>query len=134
MDKTLIIIRGVQGSGKSTLATFIRNGLSLTNTAPEHFEADMYFVDPVTGKYEWKGEDIGKAHRWCEYNVNKSMEEGKNVIVSNTFVKKKDYQVYLEMAQKHGYTVQEIICCGKFENKHGVPKEKVEEKRKAFEY
>lgn len=141
MDKQLILIRGVQGSGKSTLANSIIFGnvhegsIFLSQTNWVHFEADMYFINPISGEYVFDGAKIGEAHRWCEYNTNKSMEQGKNIIVSNTFVKRKELQVYLEMAEKHGYTqIQEIICKGHFKNTHGVPEEKVESKRKNFEY
>jgi predicted kinase len=139
MEKSLIIIRGVQGSGKTTLAGMIMQSEGYSerwgpDDSWQHFEADMYFVNPVTGEYQFEGSKIGQAHRWCEHNVNKAMEEGKNVIVSNTFVTKKEYKVYLEMAEKHGYQVQEILCRGRFKNSHGVDEEKVEAKRKSFEY
>jgi predicted kinase len=137
VNKQLIIIRGVQGSGKSTLAGWICDAHEPRALVPSdwvHYEADMYFINPITGEYKWVGEEISKAHRWCEYMVDAAMKNGKNVIVSNTFVKKEDYKVYEEMAQQYGYSVQIIICQGKFQNTHGVPEEKVEQKRKQFEY
>lgn len=115
----------------------IGRGMEATNTGGAnwvHFESDMFFIDPLSGEYKFEGEKIMQAHRWCEMFTDKAMQQGKNVIVSNTFVKKKEMQVYLEMAEKYGYTVQEIICRGKFKNIHGVPEEKVEGKRQAFEY
>lgn len=139
MEKTLIIIRGVQGSGKTTLAQMIMRSEGYTERwGPDdrwcHFEADMYFINPITGEYIFDGTKIGQAHRWCECNVNESMKEGKNIIVSNMFVKRKEMQVYLEMAEKYGYSTQEIICKGNFPNSHGVAKEKVEGRKQAFEY
>lgn len=137
-NRQLMIIRGVQGSGKSTLAGMLMEWATApweeTSESWRHFEADMYFIDPTTKEYKFKPEELGQAHRWCEYNVNEAMKNGKNVIVSNTFVKRKEMQPYIEMAQQHGYTVQEIICRGRFKNTHGVPEEKVESKRQAFEY
>jgi predicted kinase len=139
MGRMLFIIRGVQGSGKSTLAEMIKysEGCKVSSIEGDnwlHFEADMFFKNPISGEYEFDATKLPAAHRWCEYNVNKAMEEGRNVIVSNTFTKKSEYQVYLEMGEKHGYQIQEIICKGRFQNVHGVPEEKVEAKRKAFEY
>lgn len=144
MNKQLIIIRGVQGSGKTTLAKWIVEATKVHGgdiTKPglyipsyDHFEADMYFINPVSGEYKWVGEEIGKAHRWCEWAVNNAMGKGRNVIVSNTFIKKEDYKVYEEMAQQHEYSIQIIVCQGRFENIHNVPEEKVEQKRKQFEY
>jgi len=140
LDKVLIIIRGVQGSGKSTLARMIRNAITPLDeqgtTQPfPHYEADMFFIDPETGVYSWDSSKIGQAHRWCQWKVNGAMEAGEpTIIVSNTFVKKEEMQPYVEMAEQHGYVVQEIICKGRFKNVHSVSEEKVEAKRKAFEY
>ena len=59
--KTLTLIRGVSGSGKSTFAKTL-NGI--------HLETDMYFIDPVTGEYNWDGEKIKQAHEWCQDRVD----------------------------------------------------------------
>lgn len=139
MEKCLIIIRGVMGSGKSTLAKMIRDSLSCDffegkGADIEHCEADMYFIDSITKEYKFDATKLPLAHRQCERQTNEAMKQGKNVIVSNTFIKKKDMQVYLEMAEQYGYQIQEIICRGRFSNVHGVEKEKVEEKRRIFEY
>lgn len=137
VEKTLIIIRGVQGSGKSTLAHMVHDSYGLDHhegkgRAVEHYEADMFFNGP--DGYKWDGAKIGEAHRWCQMKVNEAMKEGKMVIVSNTFVKKEEMKPYLEMATQHGYQVQEIICKGKFKNVHGVDEAKVESKRRQFEF
>lgn len=132
MNKVLILVRGVQGSGKSTLAQMICNGFSIA-VNPPHYEADMFFLGP--DGYKWDGAKIGEAHRWCQMKVNDAMKENHRlIIVSNTFIKKAEMQPYLEMAQEHGYQVQEIICKGRFKNIHNVPEEKVEQKRRQFEF
>ena len=141
-NKLLILIRGVQGSGKSTLADWILDAhapspcteTSTGRTTWMHFEADMFFINPITGEYKWEADKIGQAHRWCQMMVDDAMQKGLHVVVSNTFVKKEEMQPYLEMAQQYGYTVQTIICQGEFENIHGVDREKVEKKRRQFEY
>jgi predicted kinase len=133
--KTLYLIRGVQGSGKSTIADLIKDGLDpigITDTIV-HYEADMFFIDPTTHIYKWEPEKIGQAHRWCQGMTDKAMDAGYTVIVSNTFIKREELRIYEEMAKKHGYTIHEIICRGRFQNVHGVPEEKVEQKRKQFE-
>lgn len=136
MKKTLILIRGVQGSGKSTLADMILRAHDYGDELglPEgwaHYEADMFFNGP--DGYVWDGAKIGEAHRWCQMKTNEAMKEGLRIIVSNTFIKREEMQTYLEMAKEHGYQVQEIICKGRFQNVHGVPEEKVEQKRRQFE-
>lgn len=127
MNKQLIIIRGPQGAGKSTLASVL---------APQYqaeiYEADMYFINPSTGEYNWDASKIGAAHKWCQERVRSKLKEGRNVIVSNTSISKKELDVYLKIAEEEGASVWELIAWGKFQNTHGVPEEKVQEKRKAF--
>lgn len=137
MNKTLIIIRGVQGSGKSTLANSICRAHDMMAEEGEpfsdHFEADMFFNGPEG--YKWDGSKIGEAHRWCQHQVYLCMQKERPlIIVSNTFVKKEEMKPYLEMAQQHGYETQEIICRGRFQNVHGVPADKVEAKLRQFEF
>lgn len=127
LSKSLVIIRGVQGSGKSTLASFY------TRDGYKHFEADMWFHDEKTGEYKWFPEGLHKAHTWCQHNVYTAMSEGHNVVVSNTFIKRKDLKPYLESAEKWGYVVQEIICKGRFQNIHGVDPAIVEQKMLEFQ-
>jgi predicted ABC-type ATPase len=139
IEKTLILIRGVQGSGKTTLANLIAEGLEPRGLYPEptsaKFEADHFFINPETGEYNWDGAKIGEAHRWCQHQTNEAMKrQVPFIIVSNTFVRRAEMDVYLEMAKQHGYETQEIICKGKFENVHGVDEEKVEKNRRKFEF
>jgi len=125
LSKSLILIRGVQGSGKSTLASFyIEKGY-------KHFEADMWFHKD--GTYKWFKEGLHAAHTWCQQSADDAMKEGHNVVVSNTFIKRKDLKPYMESAEKHGYVVQEIICKGRFQNIHGVDPAVVEQKMLEFQ-
>jgi predicted kinase len=133
MNKTLFLIRGVQGSGKSTLADHLFFAIGAAEKVV-HYEADHFFIDPASGEYKWDANKIGEAHRWCQGMTDRAMQAEYTIIVSNTFVKRAEMQIYEEMAKKHGYTVHEIICRGRFQNVHGVPEEKVEQKRKQFEY
>lgn len=87
----LIIIRGIAGSGKSTLARKM-----LEDLEAEHFEADMYFMDDE-GHYNWDPAFLGSAHSWCKRKTRQALLDGKNVIVSNTFIKRKELKPYLNM-------------------------------------
>ena len=57
MEKILVICRGICGAGKSTFAKTLGG---------KHYEADMYFIDPISGEYKFDGSKIKLAHEWCQ--------------------------------------------------------------------
>lgn len=100
MQKTLIISRGPSGSGKSVMS----RELAQQFNAPI-FSTDDFFM--VNGEYRFDGEFIGDAHFWNQLRVEKAMEEGEPVIiVDNTNTRFGEMKPYVEMASRHGYTVQ----------------------------
>jgi predicted kinase len=127
MLKSLVLIRGAPGSGKSTLAKMFEE------KGYRHQEADKYVILIGRGEYKWSPEVARTAHSHCQAYTENAMQAGDNVVVSNTFVRRGDMKPYLDMAEKYGYTVQEIICLGKFQNKHGVQEDKVKQMRSSLE-
>lgn len=124
--KKLIIIRGVSGSGKSTLATML-GGIPEVNW----FEADM-FMETSGG---FAVEKLQAAHRWCLNGVYLAMCRNEPlVIASNTFTRHWEYQDYVNYAGELGYSVQTLICQGRFKNIHGVPDDAVKKMEERFEY
>lgn len=126
---TLYIIRGIPGSGKSTFAKRMMETSKFD--VKNHFEADMYFV--VNGKYLWKKDDLAKAHQWCFDKVEKTLAEGENCIVSNTFITKWSLEPYIKMCQKNNYRYFVIRLETRHDNIHGVPKEVVRQMEQNFE-
>ncbi len=109
MEKTLIILRGVSGAGKSTVADMLAEGLWPV------CEADQYHYTE-DGVYDWKPENMNKAHKWCQDMVRDAMEINlEKIIVSNTSTSEKELQPYLVMATLYGYQVVSIVL----ENRHG---------------
>jgi len=123
----LVLIRGIPGSGKSTLAKdeYVSKGY-------KHFEADMYFYDN-SGVYKFDHNLIKEAHKWCQNSVSETMSRGQPVVVSNTFVKNWEMSFYKDLAIKHNYEVEVIICRGQYKNIHNVPDEIVTRMESSFE-
>lgn len=119
----LVIIRGVPGSGKSTLA---KNYIGF-----ENFEADMFFIKD--GVYNYDPTRIADAHQWCQQRTFEALMKGKNVVVSNTFIKVWQIQPYLDMASALGAEVEVITATGNYKNIHSVPQKVVERMREEFE-
>lgn len=123
MNKILYIIRGVPGSGKSTLAHKLTDNV---------VEADQFMYED--GEYKWHPSKLHMAHQKCKDTVEQYMQEGRNIIaVANTFVKIKDYQPYVELANNYNYQVQIKVCDGNYQNVHNVPQETVDKMRKKFQ-
>lgn len=121
--KILYIIRGVPGSGKSTLAHKLTDNV---------VEADQFMY--VNGEYKWAATKLHYAHSMCKRTVEDYMIEGRDVIaVANTFIKRKDVQPYIDLAEEYGYKVIQKVCTGNYQNVHNVPQETVDKMRKKFE-
>ena len=59
---------------------------------------------------------------------------GADVVVSNTFIKKWEYERYIDYAKTKGYTVNVVIANGNYGNTHNVPEEVVQRMKTNFEY
>ncbi len=136
MEKILYIVRGIPGSGKSTFAEKLVGADFLV------CEADKYFIDKDTGKYNFDFTKIKEAHKFCQDTVETYMKDSlvndqfyREIAVSNTFTQEWEIEPYMELAKKYGYTVFTIIV----ENRHGgtnqheVPEEVLIKMRERFE-
>jgi len=104
MSKEFIIMRGCPSSGKSYLANQL---------AGDHgcvYSADDFHYDPKTKEYNWKGENVKKAHQWNHDRIKKAiMGEESPVIVDNTHIRKWELTVLkplIILSQDNGYIVR----------------------------
>jgi len=124
----IYLCRGIPGSGKSFLANIIHNWQEYA-----WLEADMFFMD--NGEYKFDKTKLKDAHQWCQKQFECWLESGRNIIVSNTFVKKWEMQFYKDLAAKYGAKVTEIIVrSDDFESVHNVPEETVSRMKREFEF
>lgn len=126
----LVIIRGLPGSGKTTMATEL---------FPEYekYEADDYFykVDACNYRYEYvfDASKLRQAHATCLANVTDAIEDGANVVVSNTFTTLKELQPYIDAAKANNYRVFIIEANGVFKFVHNVPDETIMKMEKRWQ-
>jgi predicted kinase len=126
MEKILYIVRGIPGSGKSTFAKTLGG---------QHYEADMYFIDPTTGEYKFDGTKIKNAHAWCLDRAKTDMAVAREKIaVSNTFTQEWEMEPYFELAKEYGYKVFSVIIENRHgnTNEHNVPEDKIEQMKNRF--
>lgn len=121
MANHIVLVRGLPGSGKSTYA------LSLFSQGYAHFEADMFLI--VNGQYVYDKSKIGSAHDWCFSTAKAALENGRNVVVSNTFLKKWEMQRYIEI----GYPFKVVEMNGEWKSIHGVPQATIDSMAKVKE-
>lgn len=109
--KQLIILRGIPGSGKTTFANY----LATLNPNVWTIAADDFFLD-VDGAYRFDIQKLGMAHEWCRSSVDHHMQEGcECIVVHNTSTTEKEFQPYIDLANRHGYNVVSLVV----ENRHG---------------
>lgn len=112
MTNHIVLVRGLPGSGKSTHAQGLDGYI--------HYEADMFLIE--AGQYIYDKSKIGKAHDWCFNSAKAALENGLNVVVSNTFLKKWEMQRYIDI----GYPFKVLEMNGKWKSVHGVPQEVID--------
>ena len=124
-EQDFILVRGASGSGKST---FVKKNY------PNHYhlETDMYWYND-NGDYNFDPTQLATAHKWCQEETLKALESGKDVIVSNTFIKKWEIDPYLDMAHKLNIHPTIIRLTAQYDNVHGVPLEVVKRMRDGVE-
>lgn len=126
----LILLRGLPGSGKSTFAKWLcgidERGVTI------HVEADQFFEED--GVYEFDASRLGVAHHWCQSLVRIHIQNGYDVIVSNTSTTEKEVAVYQQIAEDCGVDFVSLIV----ENRHGgtnvhnVPEDKLQAMKQRF--
>lgn len=105
-DRDMVIIRGIPGSGKNTLADLIGRAVCC---------ADDFHTDR-DGNYNWKPENVGRAHNWCQRKCERFLKNGITpTIIANTTTTERELKPYLDLAKKYGYRAFSVIV----ENRHG---------------
>ena len=125
-DRILILGRGPSGSGKTTM---MNNLASLCcSKTPIILSADDYFM--VDGEYQFDVNKLKDAHAQCQRLADEYMGLGERIVmIDNTNTMRWEMEPYLELAEKHDYSVVIAQTNWKSEdvelyaerNIHGVP-------------
>lgn len=141
--RQLFIVRGLPGSGKTTAAAVIARGLAMgALLEPVLVAADDYFVDPDSGEYKFDITRIAEAHIWCQNRVRRGLQQGRHVVVHNTFTQPWELSPYLDIASEESadLTIISLFDGGLSDielserNKHGVPVEVIGAMRIRYEH
>ncbi|MFT5758545.1 MAG: putative kinase [Alteromonadaceae bacterium] len=97
-------------NSKSTIAKTL-NG--------HHIETDMYFIDK-NGDYQFDHEQLSAAKRWCKEQCEMYLKQGNSVVISNTFVKQSEMDVFRLLAKKFHASFSVLTCIGQCENNYHV--------------
>ena len=107
----LHIVRGIPGSGKSLFVHKKFPGIL-------HLENDMFHMH--RGRYEWRSDAMPSAMRWCMDMARTALSHGMDVVVSNTFTKRRFVEAYKKLADEFGAIFDVHRCIGEFKNVHGL--------------
>lgn len=115
--RKLILIRRCSSSGKSTFANFISD---ISNGNVLFFEADMWMTE--NGEYKFSPEKLGYCHNQCYEGAKKALQNGCDVVVSNTSTREQDVKKYQDLATECGADFISLIVERRHEgtNQHGV--------------
>lgn len=120
----LTLMKGAPGSGKSTTAKRMFPGTLL-------LENDQFLMRD--GKYCWSKESVQDAIKWCTASVEIALKNGMDVVVANTFTKRRFIAAYEKLAMKYGAKFQVYRCTGNYQNVHGLNDEMVMSFKNAME-
>jgi hypothetical protein len=122
VERCVYILRGLPGSGKSFLTSHLigqANHRAATSMVPQTrppscvCSADFFFVDPITGNYNFDSRRLGEAHAYCLTTFLQALASGiPCIVVDNTNSGLWEYRNYQLCAAMLGYPciVYEVMC------------------------
>lgn len=85
------------------------------------------------GEYRFDLAKQREAVRWCMDAADRALGLGMDVVVSNTFTRRRFVLAYRELAERHGADFSVYRMTGNWGSVHPVPESTVESMRNGFE-
>jgi predicted kinase len=120
----LVILRGLPGSGKSIIAQRMVDELGYI-----HYETGMYWRERGIC---YNRHLLTKAHADCLEKTRSALEENKDVVVANTFIRYEHVKEYTDMAKTLNVDCAVLKVVGKRIG-HSVPRVVIDGYRKIWE-
>lgn len=123
----LKIVRGLPGSGKSTYA----QNLLAQGVCQAHYEADMFFMTD-DGFYNFDATKLYQAHQWCYNKVKQALSFGLDVVVSNTFTRKREVRPYQGLCAELGCELEIVTLTNNYGSIHDVDEDTMSKMKNRF--
>lgn len=122
----LQLIRGLPGSGTSTLAkeVYLPKGYV-------HFESEMFFME--NGRFAYDPKKNSEARKWCRDQVYEALCAGRDVVVSDWFIRKESVEPYRVLAKTFKADLNILTIKTQFESKRVKNKAKFEQIKSRWE-
>ena len=114
MEQELLLVRGLPGSGKTTEAKKRIDGNTI------HIENDIFHM--INDEYDFKEALVKDAYMWVKGNVCYCLNQGNNVVVSNTFISNKTINEYVKIGLRYNCKIKIIEMKEHYGNVHDVPR------------
>lgn len=79
----------------------------------------MYFVNEQ-GEYCFDPKQLHQAHGWCQNTTENGLKQGKDVVVSNTFIKHWEMKAYRQLALKYKADLVIEVCRENYGTIHDI--------------
>jgi predicted kinase len=122
----LKLIRGLPGAGKTTLA---RKYVTLQGYV--HIEPDQFFYK--NGRYAYDSSKRNEATKWARNQVYEALLAGRNVVVSDNFIRKSSVEPYRRLASHLKANLEIITLKTQFESPHIKNKAMLEQIKSQWE-
>ena len=117
------LVRGCPGTGKTTFCSYAFPGMF-------HIENDMWHMHD--GKYDFDVRNQNKAISWCLDMCRNALNQGMDVVVSNTFTKIGYIEAYKRIASEYEAEFKVFRMRGEYENIHHVPENVLKNMKEKF--
>ncbi len=122
----LTLIRGLPDSEKNDL------GIAVSSESVRHLMTDQYFEGP--NGFVFRPRELHRAHDLTQELCRKSLQEGYDVVVTNTFTQVWEIAPYARIARDLGVELQVLVATKPGRNIREIPERTLKSMRERWEH